>query len=159
MRDPVNLVSARARAMWLLTALAQCVLLALIQIGWWLVDDDGARLPHVILALVTGVAAVTYLAVMPALRYRTHRWEVTDTAVYTQTGWLTKERRIAPISRVQTVDLKRGPLDQLVGLASVTVTTASARGPLAIHGLDLATAQTVLDQLTQAAESERGDGT
>lgn len=159
MRDPANLVSSRARTMWLLLALVQVVVLAGAQVAWWLLDDDGSRVPHVVVAVITGALALTYLAVMPALRYRTHRWEVTDTAVYTQTGWLTRERRIAPISRVQTVDLKRGPVDQLVGLASVTVTTASARGPLAINGLDLATAQSVLDQLTQAAERERGDGT
>ena len=37
-------------------------------------------------------------------------------AVYTRTGWLVQERRIAPISRVQTVDTHRGPLDRLFGL-------------------------------------------
>ena len=56
------------------------------------------------------------------------RWEVTDRAVYTLHGWLVREWRIAPISRVQTVDTQRGPLQQLLGLANVTVTTASARG-------------------------------
>ena len=68
---------------------------------------------------------------MPRVRYRIHRWESTDTAVYTQTGWLSRERRIAPMSRVQTVDFEQGPIDRLLGLASVTVTTASAAGPLA----------------------------
>ena len=40
--------------------------------------------------------------------------------MYTQSGWLSQERRIAPISRVQTVDTERGPLEQLFGLANVT---------------------------------------
>ena len=46
-----------------------------------------------------------------------HRWEVTDTAVYTQTGWWTRERRIAPMSRIQTVDHAEGALERLFGLA------------------------------------------
>ena len=44
------------------------------------------------------------LFVVPMWRYRVHRWEIRPQAVYTRTGWLVQERRIAPISRVQTVD-------------------------------------------------------
>ena len=65
-----------------------------------------------------------------------HRWEVTDTAVYTQTGWWSRERRIAPMSRIQTVDHAEGAIARLFGLATVTVTTASAAGALEIAGLD-----------------------
>ena len=78
----------------------------------------------------------SYAAVVPALRYRIHRWEITHEAVYTLSGWLVREWRIAPISRVQTVDTERGPLQQLLKLADLTVTTASARGPVKIVGLD-----------------------
>ena len=58
-------------------------------------------------------------------------------AVYTRSGWLVQERRIAPISRVQTVDTYRGPLDRLFGLANVTVTTASSAGAVRIVALDV----------------------
>ena len=81
--------------------------------------------------------AAAHLIVMPQWRYRVHRWETSADAVYTQSGWFNQERRIAPISRIQTVDSHRGPFEQLFGLANVTVTTASAAGPLEIHGLDL----------------------
>ena len=60
----------------------------------------------------TGVLAVLHLVVMPQWRYRVHRWESTDQAVYTQTGWFTQERRIAPISRIQTVDSEFGVLER-----------------------------------------------
>ena len=74
-------------------------------------------------------------------------------AVYTRTGWLVQERRIAPISRVQTVDTYRGPLDQLFGLANVTVTTASSAGAVHIVALDV----DVADQRRRAADRHRGD--
>ncbi len=66
---------------------------------------------------------------------------------------------VLPISRIQTVDSERGPLEQLFGLANVTVTTASAAGPLRIHGLDRDTAQQLVDDLTISAQATRGDAT
>jgi Uncharacterized conserved protein len=84
---------------------------------------------------------------------------VTHEAVYTQSGWISQERRIAPISRVQTVDTARGPLEQLFGLANVTVTTASAAGPLHIDGLDRATAEGLVAELTEITSHSEGDAT
>ena len=103
--------------------------------------------------------AIAYVVIMPRWRYRMHRWEATEHAIYTQAGWLRQERRIAPLSRVQTINLERGPVAQLFRLASVTVTTASAAGPLSIHGLDLPVARELVESLTSAAVRERGDAT
>jgi len=88
-----------------------------------------------------------------------HRWEVTEEAVYTRTGWFTQESRVAPISRVQTVDTHRGPLERLLGLATVTVTTASSAGAVRIPALDLATAEQTVERLTEVAATHRGDAT
>ncbi|WP_146097530.1 hypothetical protein [Nocardia nova] len=48
------------------------------------------------------VAAVSSVGVVPVWRYAAHRWEVTDTAVYTRTGWFNQESRVASITRVRT---------------------------------------------------------
>jgi len=145
--------------MWTVEALLANLVLVAAQVIWWVVDDDPDRTSHLIVALVWLVIAVAYVLVMPRWRYRVHRWEATEHAIYTQTGWLNQERRIAPLSRVQTVDLERGPIAQLFGLASVRVTTASAAGPVKIHGLDLPVAQQLVDSLTTAAVMEKGDAT
>ena len=97
--------------------------------GWLLTPPSAAR-----------VVGGLYTLLVPPLLYRIHRWEITSEAVYTLSGWLVREWRIAPISRVQTVDTERGPLQQLLKLADLTVTTASARGPVKISGLDEQTA-------------------
>jgi uncharacterized protein len=104
-------------------------------------------------------AAVGYAVLMPIYRYRVHRWESTDTAVYTQRGWISRERRIAPMSRVQTVDFDQTAVSRLFRLATVTVTTASAAGPLRIEGLDAETAERLVDELTRRTEAEAGDAT
>ncbi|EWT02371.1 membrane protein [Intrasporangium oryzae NRRL B-24470] len=159
MREPAHRVSPRARRLWAVEA-ALAVLVALAaQAVWWFVDDAPDRTAHRVVAAVWAVVGLGYLVVMPQWRYRVHRWEATPTAIYTQTGWLNLERRIAPLSRVQTVDLERGPLSQLLGLASVTVTTASAAGPVRIHGLDLPVALDLVDSLTAAAVLDVGDAT
>ncbi|MEV5002732.1 PH domain-containing protein [Nocardioides sp. LML1-1-1.1] len=117
---------------------------------------DGLRWPLVgLVVVVCGGSAV----VVPLWRYGVHRWEVSATAVYTQRGWWARERRIAPMSRVQTVDFAQGPLARVFGLATVTVTTASAAGPLQIEGLDREVALRLVDDLTRKADLVEGDAT
>ena len=157
LREPSQRVSPRARLMWLLGAALQggVLLVVLVLVGpvrgwvtvpWWALT-------------LAAVAVVVYLAVVPQWRYLVHRWEITDTAVYTQTGWWARERRIAPMSRIQTVDYVEGAVARLFGLASVTVTTASAAGALEIAGLDQARARQLVDELTLKANTVEGDAT
>jgi uncharacterized protein len=149
-RTAIGYWAARAVAGWLVVAAAQVV---------WLASSSGHTGAHVAGLVATVALGGAHAVVMPQWRYRVHRWEVAPQAVYTRAGWLHQESRIAPISRIQTVDSERGPLEQLFGLANVTVTTASAAGPLEIHGLDRDTAQRLVDDLTTAAQATRGDAT
>lgn len=101
LRPPVNLVSPRAVRYWFARAAAVWAILLAVQVVSWRLDWS---LPpwHVPLLIVSAVVAVIHVTVMPRWRYRVHRWELTDEAVYTQTGWFTQKRRIAPLSRIQT---------------------------------------------------------
>jgi membrane protein YdbS with pleckstrin-like domain len=157
LREPSQRVSPRARLMWLLAAVLQgaVLLVVLVVVG---PVRDWVPLPWWVLALVA-VAVAAYVAVVPQWRYLVHRWETTDTAVYTQTGWWARERRIAPMSRIQTVDYVEGAIARLFGLASVTVTTASAAGALEIAGLDQGRARQLVDELTLKADAGEGDAT
>ncbi|HUZ24070.1 MAG TPA: PH domain-containing protein [Streptosporangiaceae bacterium] len=157
LRDPSNRVSRRAVGYWTARAAADglCLLAAEIAVaagtgfglGWW------------IALAVTLLAVAAYALIMPRWRYRVHRWEVTGEAVYTRTGWISVHWRIAPISRIQTIDSHRWFGERLFGLANVTATTASAAGPVHIRGLDRGTADRLLDQLTAATGQVPGDAT
>jgi uncharacterized protein len=157
LRPPRNRVSRRAIAYWTVRAAIGWAVLTVIQVIWMIGDRDVTL--HVIGLCVTAVLAAAHLLVMPQWRYRVHLWEATPEAVYTQAGWINQERRIAPVSRIQTVDSERGPIEQLFGLANVTVTTASAAGPIKIDGLDLATAQRLVEDLTANTQATPGDAT
>ncbi len=158
LRVPTNLVSPRARWYWAVRAGTGWLVVIAVQLVVWFAAVHPSP-AHLVVLVITVVVAGAHLLVMPQWRYRVHRWETTDTAVYTQSGWFTQERRIAPISRVQTVDTERGPFEQVFRLANVTVTTASAAGPLKIHGLDRDTASALVDELTVRTATTDGDGT
>ena len=157
LREPSERVSPRARLMWTVEAVANSVftLGVYVVVGlawdavpftWWLVAG-------------LAVVALAYIVLMPRWRYAVHRWEITDTAVYTQTGWWARESRIAPMSRIQTVDHAEGAVSRLFRLSTVTVTTASAAGALEIAGLDRTRALELVDELTLKADAVPGDAT
>ena len=159
LRPPAHQVSPRAVLWWRLRALLLVLLLAVPQavvVLMLAVDAPGWLVTTTVGTIVAGLA---YAVAVPPLLFRIHRWEVTPEAVYTLSGWLVREWRIAPISRVQTVDTEHGPLQQLLKLASVTVTTASARGPVKIRGLDEAAAAELARLLTETTQATPGDAT
>jgi hypothetical protein len=158
LRDPQHRVSRRAIGYWTLRAGLGWLVPLAVEVGWMLADL-GHLGTHLIWLAVTVVMAALHIAIMPQWRYRVHRWETTPQAVYTQSGWFSQSRRIAPISRIQTVDTERGPFEQLLGLSNITVTTASAAGPLKIEGLDHETAQRLVDELTTTTQANPGDAT
>lgn len=140
-------IGAGVEVLFLAAALVvTSVVLDLYDLRWWM-------------PVVLAVYALVRVGVVPAWRYRVHRWEVTEQAAYTQTGWWSRERRLAPMSRIQTVDWDQGPFERLLGLANVTITTASAAGAIGIGGLDQATAEGLVAELTAKAEAAGGDAT
>src|SRR4051794_658394 len=157
LRDPAERVSPRAPVVWAVGAAVQGLLFGVVLVVATVVAEL-FRLPAWGWVLYA-VLVIAYAVAMPLYRYRVHRWESTDTAVYTQRGWLSRERRIAPMSRVQTVDLEQGVISRVLGLADVTVTTASAAGPLRIEGLDRAVGERLVEDLTRRTEAEPGDAT
>lgn len=160
LRPPANRVDPRAIWWWRLSAVpVPLVLLAGQVVAWFLlpaVPWHGVLIATVVLTVLWLLAGTL---VVPGLRYRLHRWEVTEDAVYTRSGWLVREWRIAPIPRVQTVDTEHGPLQQALRLATVTVTTASARGPVRIAGLDADAAAELARRLTETTGRHSGDAT
>ncbi|WP_426363304.1 PH domain-containing protein [Streptomyces sp. E-08] len=158
LRPPRNAVDERAVTWWrtrlLVTTAVPVVVLAVLGalIGparSWLLLSAGA-------VAALGLACTAFF---PAWWFRVHRWEVTDEAVYVRTGALWQEWRIAPMSRIQTVDTVRGPLEQAFRLATVTVTTASAKGALRIEGLDHELAAELAERLTLITRATPGDAT
>jgi membrane protein YdbS with pleckstrin-like domain len=158
LREPAHLVSPRAVPYWRLTAFLRAVIAwAAAGVAVVLVNDRPWWVTGLAIALV--LVSTAHVLVMPTLRYRIHRWEVTPEAIHTRSGWLSLEQRVAPLSRVQTVDSEQHALMRLFGLATVTVTTASAAGPIGIQCLDQDVASQLVAELTEYAARTAGDAT
>lgn len=154
LRPPRQSVSPRAVAWWR-TRSALCAAAAagaLLLLG---VPVD-ASWPEWSAAALAVVGLLWTLFVPPA-RARRHRWEVTDDAVYTTDGWFWQSGRVAPLSRVQSVDSMSSPLQRAFGLTGVTVTTASAMGSLKVVGLEREDAQRLVDVLVRRSDAVEVD--
>lgn len=76
--------------------------------------------------LVVALAAAAVLAgVLPPLRWRRWRYEIRDDEIDLVRGALVVRRTLIPIRRVQHVDSESGPLQDSLGLATVTFHTAA----------------------------------
>ncbi|ALG14997.1 PH domain-containing protein [Kibdelosporangium phytohabitans] len=135
LRPPGNRVDQRAIPWWRWQLVLSAVTLAVLLVVPGIFIPP-ARFWLVLAAVAVVVIAVPLAALLPLWWYRVHRWEVTGTAVYTRTGFFFQESRIAPMSRIQTVDTERGPLQQRFGLATLIITTASSAGEVTVKGLD-----------------------
>jgi membrane protein YdbS with pleckstrin-like domain len=159
LRAPRHRVHSRAIWLWTTRAAAGWIAVLAVEVVVLVVGEhDIAGWRYAVVA-ATAALGLAHVTVMPQWRYRVHRWELTEQAAYTQSGWFVQERRIAPVARIQTVDVHRGPFEQLFRLGNVTLTTASAAGPVKIHGLDTASADRIVEDLTARIRAADGDAT
>ncbi|MCG5212245.1 PH domain-containing protein [Streptosporangium soli] len=158
LRPPRNQADPRAVPWWTVQTLILVVPLVVAAVLAYLLFTDR---PLWLGAVVGGfaVCCAAMVAVVPRAYYRMSRWEVTDEAVYTRSGWLVRSWRVAPMSRIQTVDTARGPVQRLFGLSDVTVTTASSAGAIKIEALDHRLAADLAERLTKLTQATPGDAT
>jgi uncharacterized protein len=162
-RDPAWSLSRAAVGLWIAQGALGTVVYGLAVAAFFLLvpGDAGWLVPVVrwagpVLVVAYGVLTI---GVRPRLRYRVHRWEVTADAVYTLTGWLNRTWTLVPVSRIQTVDVTRGVIQQVFGLASVAVLTASAQGTVRVPHLEADVARRVAEDLARRAEQVRDEAT
>jgi uncharacterized protein len=140
--EPARRLSPTARWLWRAQGLIGTVAALFVSRAL----PDGAvwiLLPVVVFAI--GVVAI------PELRWSRWRYEVRDEEIDLRHGTLTITRTLIPMLRVQHVDTTRGPLDQLLGLATVVVHTAAGR--TTIPALDDEYAGRLRDQIARLART------
>lgn len=94
------------------------------------------------IALIPALAAVTW-PVYHWLRWRTDRHAMDARQLYTRQGWFRPRTTVASRTRLQSVEIARGPLARLRGHA--TLNFGLAGGHFAMHGLPLAEARRIRD--------------
>jgi membrane protein YdbS with pleckstrin-like domain len=77
-----------------------------------------------------------------------------DDDLYIKHGVMFRELVAVPYGRMQYVDVNAGPLEQLYGIASVRLHTASPRSGARIPGIPAEEAARLRDRLTELGESQ-----
>lgn len=117
---------------------------ATIAAGWW-----GALVGVVLLAL-----AALWVLRWPPARYARWRWRLGSLALELQHGVIIRQYQAVPYFRIQQIDVTQGPIDRVLGLATLQVTTASSSGSASLPGLPAAEAPEIrIELLARAAEA------
>jgi membrane protein YdbS with pleckstrin-like domain len=88
------------------------------------------------------------VAVRPGRAYRAWGYRIDDRVLELRSGVVFQVSQLLPLARLQHVDLRRGPLERSLGLASLALHTAGTReATLHIPGLDSAAAARLRDHL------------
>jgi membrane protein YdbS with pleckstrin-like domain len=86
----------------------------------------------------------------PPRAYRAWGYRVDAKVLETRSGILFQRTRLLPLSRLQHVDLERGPFERMYGLASIVLHTAGTHSAsITIPGLDADEAVHLRDHLVE----------
>lgn len=104
---------------------------------------------------VAGLLGAAYGAWLGFKRHQRTLWKLDNDGFALQRGrWWQTESRV-PISRVQHLDLKRGPLERAFGLATLVIHTAGTRmAAVSVSGLRGEDAERLRDRLARQLDND-----
>jgi membrane protein YdbS with pleckstrin-like domain len=149
-------LDARVLRMWRIQNLiftGSLVLAALVGGGLLMILSDAPRfiVPAAILAACALMALLA--GWLPPHLYSAYRYRMNDVSLELCSGIFWRKSVLIPVSRVQHVDLQRGPLERRFGLATLQVHTAGTQHAThEIPGLDAQVALHLREQLATIAD-------
>ena len=114
-----------------------------------------APLPY---ALAGAVLGALFGAWLGNKHWKHTRWRLDDDGFSLRRGRLWRSETRVPASRVQHLDLKRGPLQRRYALATLVIHTAGTRhSAVAVGGLDEDDAERLRDRLAHQLDDDDDD--
>jgi hypothetical protein len=100
--------------------------------------------------LALAALCVWYSFWRPPRYYRSWSYRIDDRVLETRSGLMFKRAQLLPLSRLQHVDIERGPFERMYGLASLVLHTAGTHSAsIRIPGLDADDAVRLRDHLVE----------
>jgi membrane protein YdbS with pleckstrin-like domain len=116
-----------------------------LPVPWWLV-------------LATALAAALSGAWRGERNWRHTQWRLDAAGFTLRRGHLWRSETRVPQSRVQHLDLRRGPLQRRRGLSTLVIHTAGTRhSAVAVSGLDMDDAERLRDILARQSDDDDDD--
>jgi len=150
----------RVIIVWRLAAVVS--LLAPVAASSLLLTLTAPPIVRLVSVLIVMVLAGAIVGPLQRARWAAWRWQVTDVALELQSGVFVRRHVAVPYFRIQQIDVIEGPLERLLELATLTVTTASSGGSVSLPGLARTRAPEIrlmlLDRAAEAAAAARTEG-
>jgi membrane protein YdbS with pleckstrin-like domain len=138
---------ASARKLFMLGGLAWALPLALVPGVLAAVFDVASPWRYAFCGAVIGAAVGAWLG---RKHWRHTHWRLDDDGFTLRRGRMWRSETRVPQSRVQHLDLKRGPLERRYGLATLVIHTAGSRhSAVTVTGLGEADAERLRDRLAR----------
>lgn len=141
------------RSMYITNGITYAILLAIFLLLIFFVPtarEPGAAL-IVIMAAAGMVLLLVYFIVGPRIYYDRYRYMITADKVDVRYGIIVLRHILVPIERVHQVEVSRGPVNNMLGLANVNITTAG--GVATISYLEVDEAEKIVERLTELINS------
>lgn len=120
--EPSRKLSDYARWVW---RLQQLVVWAVVLVAGLFAAGPLDGVLSVLVRVLPLAGLIVGAVLVPELRWRRWRWDVSPEAIDIRHGTLTVRRTLIPMPRVQHVDTTSDILEQQLGLATVEVHTAA----------------------------------
>lgn len=146
---PATLVplNPRVRRLWwargAVVVLQLTVVTALLD---WVLDPPA---PRGLIPVAVALLGVAVVAVSVRLRYARWRYAVRESDLWIRSGVLWVTVSVIPLSRLQFVDTRQGPLDRFFRLSSLVVHTAALGTSGRLPGLDVDEAERLRERLAR----------
>lgn len=115
-------------------------------INWTtLFPDSDSRVRYVAIAVYA--IFLIYWLVGPEVFYRRYRYRIDDDKAEIRRGIIVITHSLVPIERIHQVQVNKGPINRLFGLANVVITTAG--GVTTLELLDEDTAESIASKLNE----------
>jgi membrane protein YdbS with pleckstrin-like domain len=116
-----------------------------------------ASIPPFTVTVVCTILGIIASIIVPQLRYYYWRFDVREHEIHIVRGILTRRHTVAPIARVQHLDVAQGVIERIVGIGSLVLYTAGTRGAdVVIPGLPIEYAEALRDYLKSLLRDDAG---
>jgi hypothetical protein len=137
------------KAMYVRNIIVIAILAAMEGAGLYLVKTYQADTFDITATCAIAVLTIIiiYLLVSPQVFYRRYRYRIDDEKAEIRRGVITITHSLVPIERIHQVQVSKGPINRMFGLANVNITTAG--GVSTLEYLDIETAESIASKLNE----------
>lgn len=144
-----RLLPACKKAMYVQNAITMAILVVLEVLAFVFLKGPLGEWYDMAMYCTIGILVILaiYFIAAPQVFYRRYRYRIDDEKAEIRRGVIVISHTLVPIERIHQVQVAKGPINRMFGLANVNITTAG--GTAVLEYLDIETAESVATKLNE----------